>query len=159
MTDPVKTDYEPMEISPQVSEGGSEGEPMDIECNEGETSTEPPCRSAGNTLKEDTKNLRKGKTAERSKRVSRKRKGDSKLHNNNPEKENEEPPRSSANKGSAGVKNLRKTRKTALERSEKDSPERDKDSKPYLLSTKSHVGVRGDFEVSIKLKRNVKRRS
>lgn len=153
MTDAVKPDDEPMEISPQVSEGGSEGdEPMDVECiNEGETSTEPPCRSAGNTL--NSKNLREGN---KGKRVLPKRKKDSKLHNNNPEKENEEPPR-----GSAGLKNVRKRRKTALERSEKDSPERDKDSKPYSLRihAKGHVGDRGDFKFSVELKRNVKRRS
>ena len=163
MTDALKSDYEPMEISPQVSEG-SEGEPMDVECiNEEEISTEPPCRSGntqGNNLK-DTKNLRQGnksETVETSKMILRKRNKGSELNNNNLAEENDELPRSSTrsstNKGSAGVKNLRKRRKT--ERSEKDSPERDKDSKPYSLSAKGHIGDLGEFKVSIKLKRNVK---
>ena len=130
MSDPVKHDYEPMEISPQVSEGSDrEGEPMDVEYpgeyNEGEESTEPP--RSGNTLK-DTKNLRKGnksEAVERSSMVLRKRNKGSKLNNNNLGKENEKPPGNSANKGSAGDKNLHKIRKTAGVKKKRKRPEKD----------------------------------
>ena len=151
----VKSDAEPMEISPQVSEN-SEEEPMEIEphCNdlvEGETSTKPPRpRSSSNTisLKEDKRDLRK-----RNIKRSRSTKEDPKDLRKRKIK------RSPSTK--EDPKDLPKRKKRNKRTSETTSKRDDGLEEPYSLSAEGHVdenGIKVQLTVELKGKRRVTQR-